>query len=66
MRANLDYCDRNILTKKFWSHVKSSKNSSRIPEVISYEGITANEPLAKANINTSTINFLDLHAMILI
>ena len=49
MRANLDYCDRNILTKKFWSHVKSSKNSSRIPEVISYEGITANEPLAKAN-----------------
>ena len=49
MRANLDYCDRNILTKKFWSHIKSSKNSYRIPEVISYEGITANEPLAKAN-----------------
>ena len=49
MRSNLDYCDRNILTKKFWSHVKSSKNSSRIPEVISYEGLTANEPLAKAN-----------------
>ena len=49
MRANLDYCDRNILTKKFWSHVKSSKNSSTFPEVISYEGITANEPLAKAN-----------------
>ena len=49
MRANLDYCNRNILTKKFWSHVKSSKNSSRIPEVISYEGLTANEPLAKAN-----------------
>ena len=49
MRANLDYCDRNILTKQFWSHVKSSRNSSRIPEVISYEGITANEPLAKAN-----------------
>ena len=35
--------------KKFWSHVKSSKNPSRIPEVISYEGLTANEPLAKAN-----------------
>ena len=43
MRANLDYCNRNILTKKFWSHVKSSKNSSRIPEVISYKGLTANE-----------------------
>ena len=32
-----------------WLHVKSSKNSSRIPEVMSYEGLTANEPLAKAN-----------------
>ena len=48
MRANLDYCNKNMLTKKFWSHVKSSKNSSRIPEVMSYEGLTANEPLAKA------------------
>ena len=46
MHANLDYCNRNMLTKKFWSHVKSS---SRIPEVMSYEGLTANEPLAKAN-----------------
>ena len=50
MRANLDYSDRNILTRKFWSHVKSSKNSSRIPEVISYEGVTATDPLAKVNI----------------
>ena len=49
MRANLDYYDRNIYTKKFWSHVKSSRNSSRIPEVVSYEGLTANEPQAKAN-----------------
>ena len=49
MRANLDYCNRNMLTKKFWSHVKSSKNSSRIPEVMTYEGLTANETLAKAN-----------------
>ena len=49
MRANLDYCNRNMLTKKFLSHVKSSKNSSKIPEVMSYEGLTANEPLAKAN-----------------
>ena len=38
-----------MLTKKFWSHVKSSKNSSRIPEVMSYEGLTANERPAKAN-----------------
>ena len=55
MRANLDYCNRNILTKKFWSHVKSSKNSSRIPEVIPYEGLTANEPLAKANMFNTRI-----------
>ena len=50
MRVNLDYSDRNILTKKFWSHVKASKNSNRIPEVISYEGLTATEPMAKANL----------------
>ena len=31
MRENLDFNDRNILTKKFWSHVKSCKNTSRIP-----------------------------------
>ena len=49
MRANLDYCNRNMLKKIFWSHVKSSQNSSRIPEVMSFEGLTANEPLAKAN-----------------
>ena len=49
MRSNLDYYHRNILTKKFWSHVKSSRNSCRIAEVVSYEGLTANEPLAKAN-----------------
>ena len=49
MRANLDYCNRNMLTKIFWLHVKSSKNFSRIPEVMFYEGLTANEPLAKAN-----------------
>ena len=50
MRENLDFNDRNILTKKFWSHMKSSKNTSRIPEVISYEGITSSDPVAKANI----------------
>ena len=25
MRENLDFNDRNVLTKKFWSHVKSCK-----------------------------------------
>ena len=42
--------NRNILTKKFWSHVKSTTKSTRIPEVISYCGSTASEPLAKATL----------------
>ena len=42
MRANLDIENRNILTKKFWSHVKSSTKSTRIPEAF--------EPLTKANL----------------
>ena len=50
MRANLDMENRNILTKKFWSHVKSTTKSTRIPEVISYCGSTASEPLAKATL----------------
>ena len=50
MRENLDFNDRNVVTKKFWSHVKSYKNTSRIPEVISYEGITSSVPSVKADI----------------
>ena len=50
MRENLNFNDRNILTKKFWSHVKSCKNTSRIPEVMSYEGITSSVPSVKADI----------------
>ena len=50
MRENLDFNDRNVLTKKFWLHVKSCKNTSRIPEVISYEGITSSVPSVKADI----------------
>ena len=50
MRANLDMENRNILTKKFRSHVKSSTKSTRIPEVISYCGSTASEPLVKATL----------------
>ena len=50
MRENLDFNDRNVLTKKFWSHVKSCKNTRRIPEVISYKGITSSVPSVKADI----------------
>ena len=50
MRANLDDENRNILTKKFWSHVKSTTKSTRIPEVVSYDGLTASEPISKAKL----------------
>ena len=38
MRANIvdDDEDPSIISKKFWSYVKSTSNSSRIPETISY------------------------------
>ena len=48
MRTNLDSDNRNVLYKKFWSHVKSTTKSTRIPEVVSYGGRTASEPTAKA------------------
>ena len=50
MRANLDTDNRNILHKKFWSHVKSTTKSTRIPEVVSYGGKTASEPIEKAKL----------------
>ena len=36
MRVNLASDNRNILYKKFWSHVKFSTKSTRIPEVVFY------------------------------
>ena len=50
MRANLDSDDRNILHKKFWSHVKSTTKSTRIPEVVSYGGKIASEPIEKVKL----------------
>ena len=40
MRANLndDENDPSLISKKFWSHVKSTSNSTRIPESVSYNG----------------------------
>ena len=48
MRANLDSDNRNILHKKFWSHVKSTTKSTRIPEVVSNGGKTASDSTEKA------------------
>ena len=48
MRANLVSDNRNILHKKFWSHVKSTTKSTRIPEVVYYGGKTASDSIEKA------------------
>ena len=50
MRDNL-YCSRdsNIITKKFWSHVKSKSKSCRIPEVIRNNSSISSDNVAKAN-----------------
>ena len=50
MRGNLDSDNRNVLHKKFWSHVKSTTKSTRILEVVSNGGRTASEPTAKAKL----------------
>ena len=39
MRSNFeDDSDPSLISKKFWRHVKSSSNSTRIPETIHYKG----------------------------
>ena len=45
MRSNLDddSNDPALVSKKFWSHVKSSLNCSRIPETVSYNGCLRNK-----------------------
>ena len=45
MRYNLDddSNDPALVSKKFWSHVKSSSNCSRIPETVSYNGCLINK-----------------------
>ena len=46
MRENvLDDNDSTLITKKFWSHVKSKSNSKRIPEVVNLGEIYRSEPL---------------------
>ena len=49
MRANFDDQNRNNLTKKFWSYVKSTSKSTRIPEVVYLNGKTSSDPKTKVN-----------------
>ena len=50
MRANLNSDNRNVLTKKFWSHIKTTTKSTRIPEVVSCGAIATSDPSTKANL----------------
>ena len=51
MRSNFnDESNPNCLTKKFWSYVKSSSNTSRIPDKVSCGGVFKSDPSGKANL----------------
>ena len=49
MRANLCDSNRNTLTKKFWSHVKSASKNTRIPETIYLKGKSSSDTKVKAD-----------------
>ena len=49
MRSNLDDQQRNTLIKKFWSYVKSTTKSSRIPETLYMDSKSSCNPERKAN-----------------
>ena len=51
MRSNFDDdSNPSFVTKKFWSFVKSSSNSTRIPDTVNLDGIFRSEPADKADI----------------
>ena len=51
MRSNFDDTSNlNIITKKFWSYVKSSSNTSRIPDVVSHSECFKSTAIDKANL----------------
>ena len=49
MRANLDDQNRNDLTKIFWSFVKSTSKSTRIPELVYLKDKTSSDHKTKAD-----------------
>ena len=51
MRANLnDKSNPNVLTKKFWSYVKSTSNTSRIPTQVHRKEVYANDAKKQADL----------------
>ena len=45
-----DQSDPALVSKKFWSHLKSSSNTSRIPETVCYQGKFRNNPLDQSEL----------------
>ena len=51
MRDNLyNEDDPGLITKKFWSHVKSNSKSSRLPETMHLDDTFRNKPYEKAEL----------------
>ena len=51
MRENLyDDDSADLITKKFWSHVKTTSSSHRIPEFVTYNGIIRSCPQDQADL----------------
>ena len=42
--------DSNDISKRFWSHVKTKSSTSRIPEVLKYNGSISSHSITKANL----------------
>ena len=49
MRASFDDQNRNNLTKKFWSYIKSTSKSTRIPELVYLNGKTSSDSKTKTD-----------------
>ena len=45
-----DEHDSDLINKKFWSYVKSNSNSHRIPEVVTFEGISRKKHVDQAEL----------------
>ena len=51
LRLNLeDDCDPALISKKYWSHLKSKTKSTRIPESVYYGSRLRNNPRDQANL----------------
>ena len=57
MRDNLyNEDDTGLITKKFWSHVKSNSKSSRLPETMHLDDTFRNKPSEKAELFNNYFN----------